>query len=295
MWSSPWLLTLSLCLCESKSQRRRRRMAKPPHNLFHRHSQFLGLVRSRCNRVHYHDKPSISVPAGSSFPPSSAIHCPDPLSKNLAFSSRIQSFTIQSQRLSAPYPIPPPIFSSGFGARLYANSSGLRHFSSGGRNLGKVQTNASFPKSFLDPPLRSLRSAFYRYREAVGLQIEAFWKRNYMFLLGAGGLVLCAVLWKVMFGIATTFVGLSEGMAKYGFLALSASIVAFSVSYFHISGSFSCALHADPLIISLSVFEIKFLSMFFMCYLILDLLILYRIGFFDGIDDSKDVILCLSM
>jgi hypothetical protein len=35
-----------------------------------------------------------------------------------------------------------------------------------------------------------------------------------------------------MFGIANTFVSLSEGMAKYGFLALSSAIVAFSVSSF---------------------------------------------------------------
>ncbi|RVW81377.1 hypothetical protein CK203_038133 [Vitis vinifera] len=205
-------------------------MAKPPQRLFQHHSQFLGLLRSHINRLHFHDKPSISLPAGGSLSPSSAIRGPDPLSTTLCFSSRVESFQIQSKRLSKPYPIP-PIFSSGFGARLYANSSGLRYFSSGGWNLGKAQTNANFPKAFLDLPLRSLRSAFYRYREAVGLQIEAFWKRNYVFLLGAGGVVLCVVLWRAMFGIATTFVGLSEGMAKYGFLALSASIVAFSGLY----------------------------------------------------------------
>lgn len=34
-----------------------------------------------------------------------------------------------------------------------------------------------------------------------------------------------------MFGIASTFVGLSEGTAKYRFLALSSAIVAFSVSF----------------------------------------------------------------
>jgi hypothetical protein len=33
-----------------------------------------------------------------------------------------------------------------------------------------------------------------------------------------------------MFGIASTFVGLSEGMAKYGFLALATAMVAFAVS-----------------------------------------------------------------
>lgn len=51
-----------------------------------------------------------------------------------------------------------------------------------------------------------------------------------MFLLGAGGVLLCALLWRIMFGIASTFVGISEGMAKYGFLALSSAVVAFAVS-----------------------------------------------------------------
>ncbi|CAG7908338.1 unnamed protein product [Brassica rapa] len=36
-----------------------------------------------------------------------------------------------------------------------------------------------------------------------------------------------------MFGIASTFVGLSEGTAKYRFLALSSAIVAFSVVALH--------------------------------------------------------------
>ena len=67
-------------------------------------------------------------------------------------------------------------------------------------------------------------------REAVGLQVEAFWKRNNLVLVGAGGVMVCILLWRVMFGIANTFVGLSEGMAKYGFLALSSAIVAFAVS-----------------------------------------------------------------
>ncbi|XP_058006848.1 uncharacterized protein LOC110657639 [Hevea brasiliensis] len=77
----------------------------------------------------------------------------------------------------------------------------------------------------------AVTSTFSRYSEAVGLQIDAFWKKNFIFLLGAGGVVLCALLWRVMFGIANTFIGLSEGMAKYGFLALSSAIVAFSGLY----------------------------------------------------------------
>ncbi|KAI4962985.1 hypothetical protein ZWY2020_020562 [Hordeum vulgare] len=69
-----------------------------------------------------------------------------------------------------------------------------------------------------------------RYREAVGLQVEAFWRRNYLLLVGAG-VIICIALWRVMFGIASTFVGLSEGMAKYGFLALATAMVAFAGMY----------------------------------------------------------------
>lgn len=56
-------------------------------------------------------------------------------------------------------------------------------------------------------------------------------KNNALVLVGAGGVVVCIMLWRVMFGIANTFVGLSEGMAKYGFLALSTAIVSFAVLY----------------------------------------------------------------
>lgn len=76
-------------------------------------------------------------------------------------------------------------------------------------------------------PLATVKDAVTRYREAVGMQIEAFWKRNSLVLVGAVGLGVCILLWRIMFGIANTFVGLSEGMAKYGFLALSTAIVSF--------------------------------------------------------------------
>lgn len=83
----------------------------------------------------------------------------------------------------------------------------------------------------LGRPLDAAKNAAARYREAVGLQVEAFWRRNYMLLVGAGAVVVCIALWRVMFGIASTFVGLSEGMAKYGFLALATAMVAFAGMY----------------------------------------------------------------
>ncbi|GAB2261194.1 hypothetical protein Droror1_Dr00002191 [Drosera rotundifolia] len=105
----------------------------------------------------------------------------------------------------------------------------VRHFSIRASNVGgKVKSRAA---KVVEKPLSAVTSAFSRYKEAVGLQIEGFWKRNYLFVVGAGGLALCIFLWRVMFGIANTFVGLSEGMAKYGFLALSASMVAFAGLY----------------------------------------------------------------
>uniref|UniRef100_J3KWQ9 Thioredoxin domain-containing protein n=1 Tax=Oryza brachyantha TaxID=4533 RepID=J3KWQ9_ORYBR len=52
-----------------------------------------------------------------------------------------------------------------------------------------------------------------------------------MLLVGAGAVVVCIALWRVMFGIASTFVGLSEGMAKYGFLALATAMVTFAGIY----------------------------------------------------------------
>ncbi|KAM0953836.1 putative tim21 IMS domain superfamily protein [Dioscorea sansibarensis] len=85
--------------------------------------------------------------------------------------------------------------------------------------------------NLVEKPLTAVKEALLRYREAVGLQMEAFWSRNYLILVGAGAATLCIVLWRIMFGVASTFVGLSEGMAKYGFLALATAMVAFSGMY----------------------------------------------------------------
>ncbi|KAJ6819020.1 uncharacterized protein M6B38_404985 [Iris pallida] len=83
----------------------------------------------------------------------------------------------------------------------------------------------------LGNPLELAKSAASRYRDAAGLQLEAFWNRNYLVFVGAGAVVVCIALWRLLFGVANTFVGLSEGMAKYGFLALSTAIVAFVGMY----------------------------------------------------------------
>lgn len=130
------------------------------------------------------------------------------------------------------------------------NYAGLRSFSFKSSNLGKV--NGGFAKKVIDKPVTAVRSAFSRYSEAIGLQIEAFFKRNYLFLLGAAGVVVCALLWRIMFGIANAFIGLSEGMAKYGFLALSSAIVAFAVS------SFNCPMYC--ILLSLCCLNIPCLS-----------------------------------
>jgi hypothetical protein len=85
-------------------------------------------------------------------------------------------------------------------------------------------------KTAIDKPLNAAKSVISRYREVVGLQIEAFWKRNYMIVVGAGAVVLCILLWRLMFGIADMTIGISEGLAKYGFLALATAMVSFAVS-----------------------------------------------------------------
>uniref|UniRef100_A0A1D1XWR4 Molybdenum cofactor biosynthesis protein 1 n=1 Tax=Anthurium amnicola TaxID=1678845 RepID=A0A1D1XWR4_9ARAE len=102
--------------------------------------------------------------------------------------------------------------------------------SSASSNARKAQASL-VGRSLAAKPLTALTSTVSRYREAVGLQIEAFWKRNYLVLVGAAGVALCIALWRIMFGVASTFVGLSEGMAKYGFLALASAIVAFAGLY----------------------------------------------------------------
>lgn len=103
------------------------------------------------------------------------------------------------------------------------NFLGFRYFSFANKNY-------DLGKSVVRNARGVVKDAVSRYREAAGLQTEAFWKRNSLVLVGAVGVLVCILLWRIMFGIANMFIGLSEGMAKYGFLALSTAIVSFGVS-----------------------------------------------------------------
>uniref|UniRef100_A0A7N0TJR7 Import inner membrane translocase subunit n=1 Tax=Kalanchoe fedtschenkoi TaxID=63787 RepID=A0A7N0TJR7_KALFE len=118
----------------------------------------------------------------------------------------------------------------GLGKPSGGSVAGMRHISFKAWKL-PGGGGSQYAKTVTDKPVKAVRSAVSRYKEAVGLQIEAFWRNNYMVLLGVAGMVVCVFLWKIMFGIANTFIGLSEGMAKYGFLALSTAVVAFTGLY----------------------------------------------------------------
>ncbi|KAF5752639.1 hypothetical protein HS088_TW01G00554 [Tripterygium wilfordii] len=174
---------------------------------------------SRANTFSSSSPPSPFPPNGLFNSLSSASHFPSSDPK-LLFSSSKWGFTrfLHCRSFSTK----PKAFSS----------SGLRQFSSKASDVGK-RLDVGLAKKVFDKPATAVTSAFSRYREAIGLQIDAFFKRNYLLLIGAGGVIVCALLWRIMFGIANTFVGLSEGMAKYGFLALSSAIVAFAGLYAH--------------------------------------------------------------
>ncbi|KAJ8428005.1 LOW QUALITY PROTEIN: hypothetical protein Cgig2_032342 [Carnegiea gigantea] len=121
--------------------------------------------------------------------------------------------------------------------KLLFNPLRIRQFSTNASSFGRKVTasnvNSNMAKKVVGKPLSVVTSTLSRYKEAMELRIEGFWKRNHLFMVGAGGLLVCILLWRIMFGIASTFVGLSEGMAEYGFLALSSHIVAFSGLYLH--------------------------------------------------------------
>ncbi|KAL0341178.1 UNVERIFIED_CONTAM: hypothetical protein Sradi_4634600 [Sesamum radiatum] len=84
------------------------------------------------------------------------------------------------------------------------NLMGFRYFSFKNFEMG----SKNFAKKVVENPALAVKNTFARWGCGVHL------------------------LWRVLFGIANTFIGFSEGMAKYGFLALSSAIVAFTGLYF---------------------------------------------------------------
>ncbi|XVE86015.1 hypothetical protein DITRI_Ditri18aG0002400 [Diplodiscus trichospermus] len=147
----------------------------------------------------------------------------DPTPSNAGFSQFLFRSTHHQTR-------PAPLRNIYMAKPIPFSPSGLRFFSFKTSNSGQ-KLNANFTKNFFRNPANAITSTLSRYREAIGLHFDAFFKRNYLFLFGVGGVLLCALLWRIMFGIANTFVGLSEGMAKYGFLALSTAMVSFAGLY----------------------------------------------------------------
>ncbi|KAL0026403.1 hypothetical protein WJX79_006830 [Trebouxia sp. C0005] len=69
-------------------------------------------------------------------------------------------------------------------------------------------------------------------QKAVTLQIEGLWQAHKRKLIGAGAILSMYFLWRALFGVTSIFVNLSETMAEFGFLALAAAIVAFTMLYF---------------------------------------------------------------
>lgn len=199
-------------------------MSKPSSRAVH------GLLRLRYN-LHHH----LSNPA----PPLSRTHSTSTVKDSFgranpsSLGSSNSAAPTSKFRSNRPIPTKTSSFTSSYNlglsqvppfSRAAQISYGCRQFSL------KAPEFRNFAKKVLQKPSSTVTSTFARYRGAIGLQIESFLKRNYLILLGAGGVIVCALLWRIMFGIANTFIGISEGMAKYGFLALSSAIVAFAVS-----------------------------------------------------------------
>ncbi|XP_051121580.1 uncharacterized protein LOC127244988 [Andrographis paniculata] len=122
------------------------------------------------------------------------------------------------------------------GSRSSRNVLGVRYFWS--HKIGNDYR--IFAKNFAVNPGLAVKNTLARYREAIRLQIEAFWKRNYLVVVSVSGVMACIFLWRFLFGVANAFFGFSEGVAEYGFLALSSAMVA-------ITGLFLRAKHnIDP-------------------------------------------------
>ncbi|KAL3732493.1 hypothetical protein ACJRO7_029199, partial [Eucalyptus globulus] len=172
--------------------------------------------------------------AGSSSPPPSSLPRPFPLSyppssaagsaRNSCQSRAFGNLAASEVLLLRAGQASSKSFSPAGLGPLRLNCYGVRHFSF------QSSGNGGFAKKIFEKPTMSVLSAFSKYREAIGLQVESFLRSNYLILVGAAAVLVCALLWRIMFGIGNTFVGISEGMAKYGFLALSSAIVTFAVS-----------------------------------------------------------------
>ena len=112
----------------------------------------------------------------------------------------------------------------------YMQGNWVNKLSSRGISMDSITSRVKISPDVVKKPIEGLKTSVSRYREAAGLQVEAFWKRNVMVLVGAVGVVSCFLLWQLMYGVANMFVSFSEGMAKFGFLAMAAATVSFTVS-----------------------------------------------------------------
>ncbi|CAL1392686.1 unnamed protein product [Linum trigynum] len=195
-------------------------MSKPSHNRI-----VQGLLRLHYSRSSAGGSSRVPLPARSLARPHSS---PSQFSTSTSHPSSLKFSPFASQPASSTLPKPPNP-STSFLARTYCY--GLRHYSFKAPSSVGKRVGGEFAKRAFEKPAEAVTSVLSKYRQALGLHLDAFWKRNSLFLFGVGAVVLCALLWRVMFGIANTFVHLSEGMAKYGFLALSAAIVAFAGLY----------------------------------------------------------------
>ncbi|XP_023553771.1 uncharacterized protein LOC111811213 [Cucurbita pepo subsp. pepo] len=193
-----------------------------------------GLLALRL-RLHFSHHPITSSNARPPFSP----HIRDPIIRNSSSSASSSPSKFPSKPISSNLGLSQILYTPKLPAgnsslatnfNAYRSASRFRLFSGKTPGFGG-QINGNFVKKVLDKPAAAVSSAFSRYREAIGLQIEAIFRRNYLVLLGFGAVLVCALLWRIMFGIANTFIGFSEGMAKYGFLALSSAIVAFAGLY----------------------------------------------------------------
>ncbi|KAL4383473.1 hypothetical protein GQ457_15G013730 [Hibiscus cannabinus] len=148
---------------------------------------FLKLHFNRLQVNSFHQFPSNSIESALSYFP---------------FRSRTNPFS--NIPIAKPNPFSPSgyrLFSfkpSNFSLKLYTHSA-KNVF----QNLGNLFT-----------------STLSKCQETIALHFDAFFKSKYLFLFGVGGVFLCALLWRIMFDIANTFVGLFEGMEKYSILAL---------------------------------------------------------------------------